>query len=190
MIYLRNALYSVRFWAFGLGFFFLPLFAYAGSVSPSGASTYTFAQVFTETLGGGEMWMVYDRTGAYINLSGSSGLTFCFGSSVTDCPSASFGFSQSVNGQYDVVFATNNGTNITNCSINESSCTGKTGTVHLPISAVSPAPPENPFYINCATSTSSTCMYVVDNPNQDYFQGVLLLFIGIFFPIWLFKKRP
>jgi len=39
------------------------------------------------------------------------------------------------------------------------------------------------------TTTPTTTVYTVDNPNQDYFNLVLLLLIGMIFPIWLFKKR-
>jgi len=40
-----------------------------------------------------------------------------------------------------------------------------------------------------APTTSAQAVLLVDNPNADFFDGVILFFMVAAFIIWLFKKR-
>lgn len=44
-------------------------------------------------------------------------------------------------------------------------------------------------FVNCINATSTDCAYKIDNPNQNLANGVYVFILGMFLPMWFFKRK-
>jgi len=134
----------------------------ANPTGSCGLNTYTFGTPVSLT-GGVTYWLVFEpasRSGTIYNNICSSGN----GGLVT--PISPNGSSWTAN-QEKVIYST---FNITGSS---------------PATSTSSGYGRPPF----PSSFGTTTYQVIDNPNQDYMNGMILFFGGMIFMIWLFKKQ-
>jgi len=171
---LKHRISSV--YLFGIMMFLQPYVVLAVSSGPTPSSgTDGIFSVFIDSMVDADTACLYDTTGAVISDHDSAGT---WNITLTD-------YTTLIDGTYHVLFFASNPTCTTYAVDVLNGTLARDGTYVL--SGHSSSSYQS-FFVNCALSTSSNCAYVVDNPNQNLFNGFILFFMSMFYIIWFFKR--